>query len=134
MSLKNPVIVSGEAPETDSEDEAPIPTETPEKHVTVHGAVILGEDSESEYESESRESAVEAIPSDTHQPRQDKACNSLLHRKLKECNLKLRWDLEVFTQSNINDASKTLETLEKDLVNSQLTVQAAITSLQMLNA
>ncbi|GJQ74396.1 hypothetical protein Trydic_g21269 [Trypoxylus dichotomus] len=134
MSLKNPVIVSGEAPETDSEDEAPIPTGTAEKHVTIHGAAVLGEDSESEHESESKETAVEATTSSTYQSRENKTCNSLLHRKLKECNLKLRWDLEVFTQSNINEASKTLETLEKELINSQLTVQAAISSLQALNA
>ncbi|KAK9743508.1 Biogenesis of lysosome-related organelles complex 1 subunit 3 [Popillia japonica] len=134
MSAKNPVIVSGEASETDSEEEAQIPEVAQEKHVTVHGAVILGEDSESEQEMESRASVEEATPTASNQPRADKTYNSLLHKKLKECNLKLRWDLEAFTQSTINEASKTLETLEKELIQSQLTLQSAISSLQTLNA
>lgn len=137
--MKKSIIVSGEASETESEPDIPVsPTKS-----AVHGEVIKGEDSESEEEQGSVSSAISALePTNSNPNPLLKASNSfeydskydtLLHRKLLECNKYLHDQVNHYTETNINEAAKSLSDVEQQLLQSQLTLEGAITSLRSLN-
>ncbi|CAH0559700.1 unnamed protein product [Brassicogethes aeneus] len=133
--MSKPVVISGEASETDSEDDVKI---IPEKNMamSVHGAVINGEDSESENENDgsicSAESALNQ--SNLNEDLKPVKYDSLLHQKLKECNIKLREDMESQCDHVIEEAAKSLNTIDQQLLRSQVTLQNAATAIKSLGA
>ncbi|XP_025829917.1 biogenesis of lysosome-related organelles complex 1 subunit 3 [Agrilus planipennis] len=136
MNTKRSVVVSGEASETDSEDNN-ILDSSPVQHTTsyVQGAIIAGEDSESQDEQEESSPDHGSTPSDVrkHLTKEIDQSDSLLHRKLRECNNNFYQDLELLCISNINMAAKDLSVVDQHLLRSQITLQSAITSLKVLN-
>jgi hypothetical protein len=134
--MNKPIIISGEASETDSEDE--VPKNEPLMLTTpIQGAVITGEDSESENENDASIcSAVSALnETNTHTKKEDCDKNdSLLHQKLRECNGKLHQDVQSFCQNIVGEAGKNLASIDQQLIKSQLTLQNAVTSLKSLSA
>ncbi|XP_050295577.1 uncharacterized protein LOC126735586 isoform X4 [Anthonomus grandis grandis] len=129
-----PLVITGEASETESEEEI-----SPElqMHLTnsIQGAVILGEDSESDNENEgSIASAVSALQlleeiSDNEIVDHD----SLLQQKLCESNVSLYTNIESFIQSTVDEAGKNLNAIEHQLLKSQITLQGAVSSLKTLS-
>lgn len=141
--MQKSVIVSGEASETDSDNEAPSSIPSPAKSA-IHGEVIKGEDSESEEEQASVTSAFAALGPIISTPisarkiepnyyENDSKYDTLLHKKLFECNRYLHEQISQFSQYNMTDAAKSLTDVEQQLLQSQLTLEGAITSLRCLN-
>ncbi|KAJ8961734.1 hypothetical protein NQ318_021334 [Aromia moschata] len=132
--MSKPVIISGEASETDSEDEFCLKTSNLMTQ-SVQGAVITGEDSESENENDaSIASAISALhQSNVEEKRLDEKYDSLFHQKLREYNMRLHNNVESFCQNNINEAEKNLNGIDQHLLRSQLTLQGAATSLKSLS-
>ncbi|KAJ8922079.1 hypothetical protein NQ315_008720 [Exocentrus adspersus] len=137
--MNKPTVISGEASETDSEDESN--TTIPKSMFqSVQGAVVTGEDSESETGKEtiylhdgSIASAVSALNQSNDSKVNDNKYDSLLHQKLKEYNTRLYNDLEGLAQNTINEAGKQLNSIDQQLLRSQLTLQSAVTSLKSLS-
>ncbi|RZC41790.1 biogenesis of lysosome-related organelles complex 1 subunit 3 [Asbolus verrucosus] len=137
--MNKPIIISGEASETESEDEAP--KNAPLALTSsIQGAVVTGEDSESENENDASICSAVSALNETHSV--DNAfkrdhCDkydSLLHQKLRECNGKLHHDIECFCQNIVGEAGKSLTSIDQHLIKSQLTLQNAVTSLKSLSA
>ncbi|GLV31433.1 Biogenesis of lysosome-related organelles complex 1 subunit 3 [Carabus blaptoides fortunei] len=142
--MDNKVVIEGEAPETDSDEDIPLDSDvTPTRmNRSVHGAIIAGEASESEDEhGSSVSSAVSALTHPhirsstvkTVHPENEEKFNTLLHKKLKECNRSLHNNLQIFTHNVINEAARDLTSTDQQLLKSQVTLQAAVTSLRSLN-
>ncbi|XP_063912176.1 biogenesis of lysosome-related organelles complex 1 subunit 3 [Zophobas morio] len=132
--MNKPTIISGEASETDSEDDTP--RKEPLKITApIQGAAITGEDSESENENDASIcSAVSALHEASSRKENCDKSDSLLHQKLRECNGKLHQDVEGFCQNVIGEAGKNLTSIDQQLIKSQLTLQNAVTSLKSLGA
>ncbi|XP_076253241.1 biogenesis of lysosome-related organelles complex 1, subunit 3 isoform X1 [Rhynchophorus ferrugineus] len=133
--MNNPVVVYGEASETDSEDESK-PVIKIEMVNSVQGAVIPGEDSESDNENDaSIASAVSAlhILNLSTDSNENIDYDTLFQQKLKESNTSLYNNLEHFVQSTINEAGKSLDSIEQHLLKSQITLQGAVSSLKLLS-
>ncbi|XP_057664056.1 biogenesis of lysosome-related organelles complex 1 subunit 3 [Diorhabda carinulata] len=119
--MNKPLVISGEASETDSEDESPT-VKVNNLTNSVQGAVITGEDSESDNDTYS--SVV---------PKGEVKYDSLFHQKLREQNEKLKVSFENICQSPVNEAGKTLNLIDQNLIRSQITLQIAVTSLKTLS-
>ncbi|XP_030751853.1 uncharacterized protein LOC115879276 [Sitophilus oryzae] len=133
--MSNRVVVLGEAPETESEDEEE-PIVKFEVVNSVQGAVIPGEDSESDNENDaSIASAVSALHliNPSNDPNDNIEYDSLFQQKLRESNNSLYNNLEHFVQSTLNEAGKTLDSVEQQLLKSQMTLQGAVQSLKSLS-
>ncbi|XP_018570246.1 biogenesis of lysosome-related organelles complex 1 subunit 3 [Anoplophora glabripennis] len=134
--MSKPVVISGEASETDSEDELNTKTLKNVMMQSVQGAMITGEDSESEYENDaSIASAVSALNQSNFENKnhEESKYDSLFHQKLKEYNARFHNNLEGFTQNTVNEAGRKLNTIDQQLLRSQLTLQNAVTSLKSLS-
>ncbi|XP_019881265.1 biogenesis of lysosome-related organelles complex 1 subunit 3 isoform X2 [Aethina tumida] len=131
--MSKPVVISGEASETDSEDEVVIPINSA---LGVKGEVVTGEDSESEDENGGSVCSAESAMHQSHTTDNVKNIqyDSLLHQKLRECNIKLHNDIETHCDNCIEEASKTLNVIDQQLLKSQVTLQNAATSLKTLSA
>ncbi|KAJ8973027.1 hypothetical protein NQ317_012632 [Molorchus minor] len=131
--MSRPLIVSGEASETDSEEEFNLPPQNMTQ--SVQGAAIAGEDSESENENDASIcSAVSALQQTEVDDKQfNETYDSLFHQKLRECNMRLHSNLETFCQNTINEADRNLNMIDQQLLRSQLTLQNAATSLKSLS-
>lgn len=51
----------------------------------------------------------------------------------EECNVKLQNDLDTFSQTTIDDATKNLNNIDQQLLRSQLTLQNAVSALRSLS-
>ncbi|KAF2902865.1 hypothetical protein ILUMI_03323 [Ignelater luminosus] len=138
--INSSVIISGEASETDSDDEISPRFSRNAMNTSIQGEIITGEDSESDDENAG---SISSAASALTQPERDmdktealpeiNRNESLLHRKLKECNHHLYSDLEMFCQTIISQAGKNLSTIDQQLLKSQITLQTAVPSLRSLN-
>nr|XP_022913188.1 uncharacterized protein LOC111424027 isoform X1 [Onthophagus taurus]XP_022913189.1 uncharacterized protein LOC111424027 isoform X1 [Onthophagus taurus]XP_022913190.1 uncharacterized protein LOC111424027 isoform X1 [Onthophagus taurus] len=118
------VIVSGEASETDSDDDIVRGVLEYSDVNTFQASVIQGEDSESDQEI--------ATPKPNMIVIKDEYTDSLLHKKLRESNLKLCGNINNLANGVLGQCHKTLSNVEQDLVKCQLTMQSAVSSLQNL--
>lgn len=134
------VIISGEAPESD--DEISVKTGMGFPAILASnscGTMIQGEARESDDENNSVSSASYAIdPStcsyaDVRAHRSEKSCvkyNSLLHKKLRECNKLLDRDVQSLLSSTITSAVEELTETNKQLLKSELVLQETVNKLQ----
>lgn len=136
MSIKTS-IVSGEAAETDSEDESSDITNAFTKMAaSIPGEIVNGEDSESDTDS-----TLNKTPKIVAQPAEisvnplppKKKFDSLLHKKLCENNTTVYKNMNNFFTSHANDANLSLNHTDRQLMKSQLTLQAALNSLRLLH-
>ncbi|XP_053974658.1 uncharacterized protein LOC128874207 [Hylaeus volcanicus] len=141
MDLKA-VVVSGEAPESD-DDNTNITTGIgfPSVRSPNHcGTIISGEAPESDDDGTSLSSisgAVDAIAcmpyADIKIPKSKKYSikyNSLLHKKLHECNETLDKDLMQMTEETIGTAVQELSSINRQLLRSELILQEAVCHLR----
>ncbi|KAK5649697.1 hypothetical protein RI129_000726 [Pyrocoelia pectoralis] len=132
--INSSVIISGEASETDSDEDN---CKVPDKIMTtsIQAAIVTGEDSESDDENQgSISSAVSVLTQETvKSDREHHKNDSLLHKKLRECNDQLCIDLNMFSQNVISQAGKNLTAIDQELLKSQNTLQTAVTSLRSLH-
>jgi len=136
--INSSVIISGEASETDSDED--MSPQVSGMITSIQGAVITGEDSESDDENGG---SISSAASALAQPSNDSLKNesgpqanrteSLLHKKLRECNNQLYTDVESFCQNIISQAGKNVSAIDQQLLKSQITLQTAVTSLRSLN-
>ncbi|XP_003696915.1 uncharacterized protein LOC100867416 [Apis florea] len=139
MDLKA-VVVSGEAPESD-DDSASIVTGIGFPFVRTPnycGTIISGEAPESDDDGTSLSSVSGAVDAMTCIPEmkipKSKKCsikyNSLLHKKLHECNETLDKDLIQMVDGTIGVATQELTTVNKQLLRSELILQEAVSQLR----
>ncbi|KOC59287.1 hypothetical protein WH47_11473 [Habropoda laboriosa] len=134
------VVVSGEAPESD-EDNASIVSGMgfpPIRTSNYCGTIISGEAPESDDDGISLSSVSGAVDAMTCMPemkipKSKKHCikyNSLLHKKLHECNETLDKDLTQMVEGTIGTATQELSTVNKQLLKSELILQEAVCQLR----
>ncbi|KOX69726.1 hypothetical protein WN51_05010 [Melipona quadrifasciata] len=139
MDLKA-VVVSGEASESD-DDATSIVTGTGFPFVRAPnycGTIISGEAPESDDDGTSISSVSGAVDAMTCIPEmkipKSKKCsikyNSLLHKKLHECNETLDKDIIQLIDGTIGNATQELSTVNKQLLRSELILQEAISQLR----
>lgn len=139
MDLKA-VVVSGEAPESD-DDSASIVTGMGFPFIRASnycGTIISGEAPESDDDGTSISSISGAVDAMTCMPEvkipKSKKCsikyNSLLHKKLHECNETLDKDLIQMVDGTIGNATQELSTVNKQLLRSELILQEAVSQLR----
>ncbi|KAM9318960.1 biogenesis of lysosome-related organelles complex 1 subunit 3 isoform 1-T2 [Pholidichthys leucotaenia] len=155
MSRRYPIVVQGEASETDSDDEVYI-TSLPAPQTTATGAKVPGEASETDSEGEpaqptvSQESAqilrrdlpplivvrdnpdiqsiVEDRPSPSHKPHGD----TLLQQKLQESNSRLYSDMGQMVRHVYGSASKEVRNVKTQLNASQSAIIGASHSIRLI--
>ncbi|XP_008544051.1 uncharacterized protein LOC130666267 [Microplitis mediator] len=137
------IVVPGEAPESDEETHE-IPIGFTFKYIkNTSGKIISGEATESDDDGASWSSVSAAIDATTCPPYMDIKStskkssikyNSLLHKKLHECNESLRTDIVGLTEGTINAGIQELMGINKQLVKSELTVQEAACQLRNASA
>ncbi|XP_015126777.1 uncharacterized protein LOC107048218 [Diachasma alloeum] len=140
---KKAVVVAGEAPESD-EDTLDIKTGLAFKYLSnASGIIISGEATESDDDGGSLSSASVAIDATACPPyvnvksandRKFIKYNSLLHKKLHECNESLRENIVCLTDNTITTGIQELTGINKQLVKSELTVQEAACQLRNASA
>lgn len=141
MDLKA-TVVSGEAPESD-DDTASIATGLgfPSVRTTNYcGTIISGEATESDDDGTSLNSVSGAIDAMACPPyaeikvqKSKKSTikyNSLLHKKLHECNETLDRDLLQTTEGTIVNAVQELSSVNRQLLRSELILQEAVCHLR----
>ncbi|KZC12559.1 PREDICTED: uncharacterized protein LOC107190696 [Dufourea novaeangliae] len=141
MDLKA-VVVSGEAPESD-DDNANIATGvgfSSVRNPNYCGTIISGEAPESDDDGTSLSSisgAVDAMAcmpyAEIKIPKSKKDSiryNSLLHKKLYECNETLDKDLTQTTEDTIGTAAQELSSVNRQLLKSELILQEAVCQLR----
>ncbi|XP_066140052.1 biogenesis of lysosome-related organelles complex 1 subunit 3 [Euwallacea fornicatus] len=135
--MNNSLIVTGEASETDSEDETAGNKQGPlefDMTNSIQGAVIFGEDSESDTDNNdsiaSAVSALHLLESDSS--KKNIEYDSLFQQKLRDSNTSLYNNIESLIQTSMDEAGKNLNSLEHQLLKSQMTLQGAVTSLKTL--
>ncbi|KAK1117879.1 hypothetical protein K0M31_015549 [Melipona bicolor] len=139
MDLKA-VVVSGEASESD-DDATSIVTGTGFPFVRAAnycGTIISGEAPESDDDGTSISSVSGAVDAMTCIPEmkipKSKKCsikyNSLLHKKLHECNETLDKDIIQLIDGTIGNATQELSTVNKQLLRSELILQEAVSQLR----
>ncbi|XP_043280479.1 uncharacterized protein [Venturia canescens] len=136
------VIVPGEAPESD-DDTVGVSTGTKfaiaqERHAS--GTIISGEATESDDDGMSWSSASAAIDvtacppySDTQRSHSNKSFikyNSLLHKKLHECNESLSRNVVRLSEGTISQGIQELMAVNRQLVKSESTVQESACQLR----
>lgn len=137
------VVVSGEAPESD--DESTNQKITPGFPTLLAsnacGTIIQGEAQESDEENNS----ISSIASYGIDPtncsyteakgvRSEKSCvkyNSLLHKKLRECNKIFDKNMRDFVSSTVTSAHEELVEANKQLLKSEFVLQEAMTKMQI---
>ncbi|XP_011302660.1 uncharacterized protein [Fopius arisanus] len=139
---KKAVVVAGEAPESD-EDTLDIKTGLTFKCLPdASGTIISGEATESDDDGGSLSSASIAIDATTCpyinvKSMNDKKFikyNSLLHKKLHDCNESLRGNILRLTDNTITTGIQELTGINKQLLKSELTVQEAACQLRNASA
>ncbi|XP_003701489.1 uncharacterized protein LOC100874809 [Megachile rotundata] len=141
MDLKA-VVVSGEASESD-DDNGSIVTDTgfPSVQTSKYcGTIISGEASESDDDGTSFSSVVEAVDAMACMPyaevkvQKSKTSsikyNSLLHKKLHECNKRLDKDLTQMVESTVDNAIQELSTVNRQLLKNELILQESVCQLR----
>lgn len=133
--MENPLIISGEASETDSEDESAPPLQL-DMSKSIQGAVVLGEDSESDTDNDnasiaSAVSALQLLDSDTSNANIDH--DSLFQQRLRDLNTTLHNNIESLIQTTADEAERNVSNLEHQLLKSQITLQGAVSSLKSLS-
>ncbi|XP_076376465.1 uncharacterized protein LOC143259177 [Megalopta genalis] len=136
------VVVSGEAPESD-DDSANVATGmefSSTRNPNYCGTIISGEAPESDDDGTSLSSisgAVDAIAcmpyTDIKIPKSKKYSiryNSLLHKKLYECNKTLDKDLVQMIEGTIDAATQDLSCVNRQLLKSELILQEAVCQLR----
>ncbi|CAG9853800.1 unnamed protein product [Phyllotreta striolata] len=132
--MNKSIVVTGEASETDSEDEFKDVTLNSSMTKSVQGAVIPGEDSESDNEIDaSVASATSALTQCQFVANNDPKFDSLFHLKLRECNEHLHSNIENVCQSTINDAARHLSVIDQHLVRSETNVENSVTAVKSLS-
>lgn len=135
------VIISGEAPESDDES---ISVKTGIAFPSILasnscGTIIQGEARESDDENNSVSSAGYVVDpatcsyTDVRAHKQEKSCvkyNSLLHKKLRECNKSLNRNIHELLSTNITNAMEELTETNKQLVKSELVLQETVSKFQ----
>ncbi|XP_031785108.1 uncharacterized protein LOC116417221 [Nasonia vitripennis] len=138
------VIVSGEAPESDDEA-AVISVKTGMMFPSILvsnscGTMIQGEARESDDENNSVSSASYAIdPStcsyaDLKGQRSEKSCvkyNSLLHKKLRECNKALDRNFKELLSTTITKSVDDLNDTNRQLLKSELVLQETVSKTRI---
>ncbi|KAI4488153.1 hypothetical protein M0804_005001 [Polistes exclamans] len=141
MDLKA-VVVSGEASESD-DDTANVITGIgfPSVHTPNYcGTIVTGEAPESDEDVTSLSSISGAVDAMTCPPyteiktlKSKKSCvkyNSLLHKKLRECNETLDKDIIQMTEGTVVNGVQELSTVNKQLLRSELVLQEAVCQLR----
>nr|XP_034188689.1 uncharacterized protein LOC117608149 [Osmia lignaria]XP_034188690.1 uncharacterized protein LOC117608149 [Osmia lignaria]XP_034188691.1 uncharacterized protein LOC117608149 [Osmia lignaria]XP_034188692.1 uncharacterized protein LOC117608149 [Osmia lignaria] len=140
MDLKA-VVVSGEASESD-DDGGSIVTDTGFPSVQTPkycGTIISGEASESDDDGTSFSSVIDAVDAMACMPYAEvpksKKCsvkyNSLLHKKLYECNKTLDRDFTQMVEGTVNTAIQELSTVNRQLLKNELILQEAVCQLRI---
>ncbi|XP_017876792.1 uncharacterized protein LOC108623050 [Ceratina calcarata] len=139
MDLKA-VVVSGEAPESD-DDSASIITGMGFRSIRASnycGTIISGEAPESDDDGTSLSSVSGAVDAMTCIPEtkipKSKRCtikyNSLLHKKLHECNETLDKDIMQMVDGTVDNATQELSAVNRQLLRSELILQEAVSQLR----
>lgn len=140
MDLKA-VVVSGEASESD-DDSASIVTDVgfPSVQTSQYcGTIISGEASESDDDGTSFSSVIEAVDAMACMPYAEVKVpksktsikyNSLLHKKLHECNKTLDKDLTQMVEATVDTAIQELSTVNRQLLKNELILQEAVCQLR----
>lgn len=169
--MNNSLIISGEASETDSEDEGAPPLQVTmwrqcllklthicllqlDMSKSIQGAVVLGEDSESDTDNgndtqpppkhcyfkihitdnasiASAVSALQLVGPDTSNGNIDH--DSLFQQRLRDLNTTLHNNIESLLQTSADEAERNVSNLEHQLLKSQITLQGAVSSLKSLS-
>lgn len=136
------MIVSGEAPESDDETTIVKPgLSFPSLLVSNPcGTIIQGEARESDDDTSSVNSVGYMIDPatcsyvETHKgPRVEKSCvkyNSLLHKKLRECNKALDRDIRELVSTTVTNAVEELNETNRQLLKSELVLQETVGKFQ----
>ncbi|KAJ8683476.1 hypothetical protein QAD02_019268 [Eretmocerus hayati] len=134
------VIISGEAPESDDESSS-IKTGLSFPSVLASGScgtIIQGEARESDDETNSVASYVVDPATcsyvDVKHRKSEKSCvkyNSLLHKKLRECNKSLNKNIHELLSTTVTSAMEQLVDTNKQLVKSELVLQDTVSKLQI---
>ncbi|XP_034937169.1 uncharacterized protein Blos3 [Chelonus insularis] len=138
------IVIPGEAPESDEETRE-IPIGFTFKYMKNNaGKIISGEATESDDDGASWSSASAAFEVTTCPPYMDTRLpsskrnvikyNSLLHKKLYECNESLRTNVISVAEDTITNGVQELMGINKQLVKSELTVQEAACQLRNASA
>ncbi|KAK0168917.1 hypothetical protein PV327_002673 [Microctonus hyperodae] len=138
------IVIPGEAPESD-EDPIDVTTGFAFKYSTnTSGTIISGEATESDDDGVSWSSTSAVIDATacpqyldmkvTNSKKSYIKYNSLLHKKLHECNESLRNDLLHLTDDTITTGIQELTNANKQLMKSELTVQEAACQLRNASA
>ena len=136
------MIISGEAPESDDESVAvrtgiSFPVLLASNSC---GTMIQGEARESDDDNNSVSSATYGIDpgsctyTDIKHRRSEKSCvkyNSLLHKKLRECNKALDRDIRDLLNTTVANAVEVLTDTNKQLLKSELVLQETVTKFQV---
>ncbi|KAL7306549.1 uncharacterized protein LOC106657522 [Trichogramma pretiosum] len=140
MQEPKAVIVSGEAPESDDEVTIRAGMSFPTMLVQNTCGTIQGEALESDDENNSVSSVGYAVDpstcsytSEVRVHKVEKSCvkyNSLLHRKLRDCNKSLDRNIRELMTTTVNNAVEQLVDTNKQLVKSELTLQEAVCKMQ----
>ncbi|XP_063225248.1 uncharacterized protein LOC134532603 isoform X2 [Bacillus rossius redtenbacheri] len=145
---RKPYMVLGEASESDSEEEInATETQPVVRSSNPKGVVIAGEAAESDEEFEdggsvSSAASVASVPALTsgskgvgatkHARGSDVVYNTLLHRKLRERNVSLHRNVRDFVQQTAASAERDLGVANQQLLQSQVTLQEAATTIHAL--
>lgn len=135
------VIISGEAPESD-EESIGVKTGIGFPLLLASnscGTIIQGEARESDDENNSVSSASYAVDPSTcsytevRGNKSEKSCvkyNSLLHKKLRECNKSLDRNIRDLLTTTISNAMEELTDINKQLLKSELVLQETVSKFQ----
>lgn len=141
MDLKA-VVISGEAPESD-DDTASITTGvgfSSTRTPNYCGTIITGEAPESDEDGTSLSSisgAVDAMTcppyADIKIPKSKKSSvkyNSLLHKKLRDCNETLNKDIIQMTEGTVINSVQELSAVNRQLLRNEIVLQEAVCQLR----
>ncbi|XP_076176240.1 uncharacterized protein LOC143151214 [Ptiloglossa arizonensis] len=142
MDLKT-VVVSGEAPESDDDNTNIATGFSSMRNPNYCGTIISGEAPESDDDGTSLSSISGAVDAMVCMPYAElkipksKKCsikyNSLLHKKLHECNETLDKDLMQMIEVTIGTAVQEISSVNRQLLRSELTLQEAVCQLRSTN-
>ncbi|XP_046668872.1 uncharacterized protein LOC124359837 [Homalodisca vitripennis] len=139
--MEKAFVILGEASESDGEDDEKTvlsvvrSTGKSSSQSLSKGVIVAGEASESESESEEtcREAFFAKSGAVTNDPEEDHLqstqYDSLLHKKLRECNRSLHNNVCTESRQNLVNAIKVLNSTNQQLLVTQIQIQDAATSL-----
>ncbi|PSN37408.1 hypothetical protein C0J52_16317 [Blattella germanica] len=154
---RKPYIVLGEAPESDSEEEVNVSAVKGAQGKQLvptnpKGTIVAGEAPESDEEHEddagsvssiSSAASVSSLTSITSGLKRSKASakakksedvkyNSLLHKRLRDRNISLQKNIYDFAHQSVVTAARDLNTMNQQLLRSQVQLQEAATAMRVL--